>query len=350
MAPAGKGKWHFIHDQRFFVTILLTNPYRQDESLLKNPTGKSDLFFYISVIMRKYFHVNTFTTLPMKGNPAGVVLGSDSLKTTDMQAIARDLALPETVFVLKPVNREAVASLRWFSPAQELEISGHGTLAAITVMIRERLIAPPDSFVQVVNLDYKSGQLAVSISKSNGTDPSVWINLPVPALSPFGGAQEDIFRHLGITDNDIDSRLPIMKSDTRVLIIPVLGLLTLRKIAPNFENLKKILHDENLRGVSTFCRETVRPSSTFHSRYFSPGTGINEDPVTGLVNGILAHYWVSTVLPSVENRTYTFSGEQGEAINREGEVKINVHIRDGKTHGVEINGAARILLQGTLEF
>lgn len=318
--------------------------------MVKIPTGKSDLFFYISEIMRKYFHVNSFTTLPMKGNPAGVVLGADSLKPSDMQAIARDLALPETVFVLKPDSRESVARLRWFSPAQELEISGHGTLAAVNVLIKERMIAPPDTFVQVINLEYKSGQLAVSLSKSNGTDPSVWINLPVPSLSPFGGAQEDIFRHLGITDNDIDSRLPIMKSDTRVLIIPVLGLLTLRKIAPNFENLKRILADEGLRGVSTFCRETMRPSSNFHSRYFSPGTGINEDPVTGLVNGILAHYWVSTVLSSVENRTYTFTGEQGEAISREGEVKVNVHIRDGKTHGVEISGSARILLQGTLEF
>lgn len=299
--------------------------------------------------MRKYYHVNSFTSQPLKGNPAGVVFNTEQLTAEDMQGIARDLNLPETVFILPGKSEKSICTLRWFTPSSEISLSGHSTLAALHVLIKERVINVVDGFVSHHHLDYQKGILPVSVETGHAKNPLIWIGLPVPTFKPYGGPQEDIFRFLGITDNDIDSRLPIYLTDSRVFMIPVLGLLTLKKIQPSFEQLKKILIDENISGVCTFSRETIRPSSNFHSRYFSPNLGINEDPVTGTTNAALAAYWLNFVFPGLENRSYQFTGEQGSAINRDGEVHIKADVRDRSISRLEISGSARIFMQGYLE-
>ncbi|MCK6601188.1 MAG: PhzF family phenazine biosynthesis protein [Bacteroidetes bacterium] len=300
--------------------------------------------------MRKYFHVNSFTTQPLRGNPSGVVLNGEKLSDEDMQLIARDINLPETVFVLPGTSEKSVCSLRWFTPTSEISLSGHSTLAAIHVLIRERILPVVDGFVNHHHLDYQKGILPFSVEPPAGGAPTVWIGLPVPVFKPFGGPQEDIFRHLGITDNDIDSRLPIYITDTKFLMIPVLGLLTVKKILPNYGLLRKVLQEESISGVLTFSRETVKPASNFHSRFFSPGLGINEDPVTGITNASLAAYWLNYILPSPENRTYEFIGEQGFSIRRDGEVTVRALVQDRAISRLEISGPVRVFLQGYLEF
>lgn len=298
--------------------------------------------------MRKYYQVNSFTNNVLKGNPAGVVLNAETLSDYEMQMIARDLNLSETAFVLPPVNKLANIKLRWFSATTEIPLCGHSTIATIHVLLKENILQLVEGFFTKFVIEYKGGILPISVSRLNSEDYEIWFTVPVPKFTPFGGQQEDIFQHLGMHDNDLDSRFPIYKSDSNYLFIPVLGLLTLRKLVPNFDALKEIMIEEELSGICTFSRETIRPNCTFHSRFFSPVWGINEDPVTGTANAQLAVYWLHYVLQGIEKESYQFVGEQGFSIDRDGEVKISVRSFKNQIVALEIGGTGRIFLSGYL--
>lgn len=298
--------------------------------------------------MRKYYQVNAFTTNVLKGNPAGVVLNSESLSDYEMQMIARDLNLSETAFIFPPVNKFANIKIRWFSPTMELPLWGHSTIASIYVLLKEKIFNLVEGFFTKFVIEYNGGVLPVSVSRLNSEDYEIWFTVPVPKFSPFGGDQQDIFRFLGMHDNDLDSRLPIYQSDSKYLFVPVLGLLTLRKLEPNFDGLKEIMKEENLNGICTFSRETIRTTSSFHSRFFSPVFGINEDPVTGTANAQLAVYWLNHVLPSISKESYEMIGEQGFSIDRDGEVKVSMKVYKNQVVALEIGGTGRIFLSGYL--
>lgn len=110
-------------------------------------------------------HVNAFTTTPFCGNPAGVVVDARGLSDERMQLIARELGLPETSFVLPPTQRGADLQIRWFSPAVEIPLCGHATIAAFHVLAEEGLHGMRHYGVRAFNLQTKSGILQVGVDK-----------------------------------------------------------------------------------------------------------------------------------------------------------------------------------------
>ena len=83
--------------------------------------------------------VDTFTQLPLTGNPAGVVLGGEGLADKQMQMIAREMSVPETAFVLPPTIPDADLRIRWFTPTVEVPLCGHATVASFHVLAHDGL-------------------------------------------------------------------------------------------------------------------------------------------------------------------------------------------------------------------
>jgi PhzF family phenazine biosynthesis protein len=117
---------------------------------------------------------------------------------------------------------------------------------------------------------------------------------------------------------------------------------------PDFQLIKKVLLRKKLLGVCIFSTETIDRSSTFHSRFFAPNDGIDEDPVTGSANGPLGVYMVVQGLVGKSEGLIKMIGEQGDAIGRPGRIKVEVHVEHGKPKSVAIVGSAVTVLEGLL--
>ena len=293
----------------------------------------------------KVKHIDAFTSKAFAGNPAAVVLSGDGLTEQQMQSIAREMNLSETVFVLPPSNKHADLRLRWFTPANEVALCGHATIASFHALAEENLYGMKKNGSYPFHLETASGILDVLVVKDNGR-ATVKFALPMPRFKKNQHLKTDFLTSLGMRDNDFDKRLPCVSWVNAYL--PVRRLSVLYDMRPDFQLIKKVLLRKKLLGVCIFSTETIDRSSTFHSRFFAPNDGINEDPVTGSANGPLGVYMVVQGLVGKSEGLIEMIGEQGDAIGRPGRVKVEVHVEHGKPKSVAIVGSAVTVLEGLL--
>jgi len=293
----------------------------------------------------KIRHVDAFTTEPFAGNPAGVVLDARGLNDAAMQNIAKEMNLSETAFILPPTTKAADIQIRWFTPAMEVPLCGHATVAGFHALAQEGLhgMKRPGSYY--FRLQTKSGVLGIIVEKKySGT--VIEFQLPVPNFRVQKHVPAPLLKALGISSGDVQRDLPFVAQS--YLYLPLKKLSTVKKLQPDITPLHKILKATKTLGISLFTLETIEQSSAVHSRFFAPEAGIVEDPVTGSANGPLGVYLYqyaiardypvpSLVLP---DGRVEFVGEQGDEIGRRGRVKIRLRVTGHGVKQVSIAGEA----------
>jgi predicted PhzF superfamily epimerase YddE/YHI9 len=214
----------------------------------------------------RIFQVDSFTADPFKGNPAGVCLLPGPAPEAWMQGVAREMNLSETAF-LHPVA-DGLA-IRWFTPTVEVSLCGHATLASAHVLYQEGRVEPsmPARFSSL------SGPLgARKLGDFIELDFPARPESPVPAPPGLASALGAIPRYVGL---NVDDYLVLLEGEPDV-----------RRLAPDFASLRKL-------GVRGVC--VTAPSADnrfdFVSRFFAPGAGIDEDPVTGSAHCCLGPFW-----------------------------------------------------------
>ncbi len=212
--------------------------------------------------------VDAFTDQPFAGNPAAICVTDAPLEEGLMRAIALEMNLSETAF-LHPI--EGGYSLRWFTPAIEVDLCGHATLASAHVLWSEGHL----STEKVARFHTKSGWL--SAQKKDD-----WIEMDFPA-QPVHSAHvmPQLVKSLCCHGN-IRS---VAKNDTNYLI-EFQNESAVRSLEPDFAEMKKL----PVQGVIVTA-PADSDDYDFVSRYFGPAAGVNEDPVTGSAHASLAPYW-----------------------------------------------------------
>jgi PhzF family phenazine biosynthesis protein len=210
------------------------------------------------------YHINAFAGTGLSGNPAMVCPLDRWFDDEKLQLIARENHLPVTAFFVESGDHYA---LRWFTPTIELQICGHGTLAAAAVLF-EYL----DTSKASVVFQTKGG--AFPVVKDG---PLICMDLPVHEAVPCSTEPENLVRALG--------RVPaeILKAASNYLVIYE-GEEDIRAIAPDMELLQAV---DGLGVIVTAPGE----EADFVSRYFAPKIGIPEDAATGSTHCTLAPYW-----------------------------------------------------------
>lgn len=215
--------------------------------------------------------IDAFTPQAFRGNAAAVCLLDAFPDTADMQLVAAQMDLSETAFAVR--NRHLDYDLRWFTPQVEVNLCGHATLAVTHVLRQTGTIREGD----VVTYHTLSGDLTARakdrlIELDFPTLPGETVKPPV-ALKALG---VDIVACELSRDN---------------YLVEVKNFETLLACAPNFKKLAKL----DAQGVIVTTANGLQKSGVegfdFASRYFCPGIGINEDPVTGSAHCTLAPYW-----------------------------------------------------------
>ncbi len=231
------------------------------------------------------YQVDSFTTAPFAGNPAGVCLLPGPADPAWMQNVAREMNLSETAFL---VRREDGFDLRWFTPLVEVDLCGHGTLASAHTLWESKTLPPGEA----ARFHTRSGLLTC-------TRRNDWIEMDFPAapaqtIPPLTGLAEALgapFKYVGA--NQFDYLVEVDSEET------------VRALRPDFPRLKTL----GVRGVMVTALATS-PEFDFVSRFFAPGAGIDEDPVTGSAHCCLAPYW-SLVLNKREFTAYQASARGG---------------------------------------
>ncbi|MEM7713884.1 MAG: PhzF family phenazine biosynthesis protein [Cyanobacteria bacterium P01_A01_bin.68] len=210
--------------------------------------------------------VDAFTNKPFSGNPAAVCVLSSPKDDTWMQNVAQEMNLSETAFLVK---QEDGYNLRWFTPAAEVPLCGHATLASSHVLWSENHLLPDES----AHFHTKSG-LLIAKKQEN------WIELDFPAnISEKSSAVVELSEALGVPIKTV------MKNSLGYLV-EVESEELVRGMQPNFTLLAQQFPEVIVTSAAENSSEY-----DFISRFFAPGLGINEDPVTGAAHCCLAPYW-----------------------------------------------------------
>lgn len=305
---------------------------------------------------RAYYIVDAFTSEPFGGNPAAVVLDTQGLNDDRMQRIAAEFNLSETTFVLPPVEVESTGyghrvRFRWFSPSMEVRMCGHATLAGMHAMVqagRLSIGSPPDSIG--IDIETCSGVLRAFVehlpSEAHGV--VIWLDLIDPRLSPQSldlPALADVLRLP--TDAFDDTMPPVRTQDDDVLVF-VRDVSLVNAANPRFEQLAALMAESAVRGMSLATRRTLTPSIHVQSRFFAPGAGIDEDPVTGSVHGPLAAYLVARGHVPLTDGLAGLQCVQSRPGGRTGLIWALVQPRADGTSGVRIGGRTVTTMRGVL--
>jgi PhzF family phenazine biosynthesis protein len=222
----------------------------------------------------RVYHVDAFTHQPFAGNPAAVCLLSQPRDESWMHAMAAELNLPKTAFVLREGTADCFR-LRWFGMDGESQLCGHATLATAHILWEsaEARSGEPIRFLTASGA-LQARQLAAG-----------WIELDFPAEVAVAETRPGLAEALGVD--------ALWTGRNRLhFLVEVADEPAVRAVEPDFRRLAGVLPPA--RGVIVTARAGAATGGyDFVSRFFAPGIGIDEDPVTGSAHCALGPYWAA---------------------------------------------------------
>jgi PhzF family phenazine biosynthesis protein len=216
----------------------------------------------------RIFQVDAFTSQPFAGNPAGVCLLPEARDDGWMLAVAREMNLSETAF-LRPEGDGF--RLRWFTPAVEVDLCGHATLASAHVLWQEGIIAA----TATARFETRSGQLF-----AGRRGELIELDFPAQPEQP-AKPPAHLLEALGV------EALYVGRNRSDILVL-VESEAVVRAMRPDIARLRS----EDVRGVIVTARAAT-PGYDFVSRFFAPAVGVDEDPVTGSAHCCLGPFWAA---------------------------------------------------------
>ncbi|MGZ9133371.1 MAG: PhzF family phenazine biosynthesis protein [Nitrospira sp.] len=299
----------------------------------------------------KFYQADVFTSQPFGGNPVAVFPDADGLTDDELQQIAREMNLSETVFVFPPTDPAAVARLRIFTPTQEIPFAGHPVLGTFYVLAQIGRISTQEPVTPVVQ-ECNIGLFPVELHAEQSRVVRVVMSQPKPEfLDPIddvyliGGALS-LPKHV-IADTKWP--LQVVSTGLPVLIVPVRTLTAVRSINPDASAIINVCERFGANGIMVFTTVTVESFASVHARMFAPKIGILEDPATGSAGGALGAYLVQNGVVEVGPTTDILI-EQGYEIDRPSRILVQVESDDDVIQGVKVGGHCVMVVEGTLKF
>jgi trans-2,3-dihydro-3-hydroxyanthranilate isomerase len=311
--------------------------------------------------MRKlrYHLVDVFTNRQFGGNPLAVFTNGRGVRTETMQAIAKELNLSETTFVLPPDDAANDYRVRIFTPGQELPMAGHPTVGTTYVLAREHMIerakkSGSEGAETEIKLEEGVGTIPVRVEWRDGAAGFIQMRQPLPT---FGARVEDIravAEMLSIDAEEIaETKLPleVVSCGVPFFYVPVKSLRAVRNIKFRVDVWENKLKEIVPPAVFVFTHEVEFTGSTVHSRMFAPAMGVWEDPATGGASGPLGCYLVQhRVVSSGDGGTVAeFTSEQGVEMGRPSFIKIKITREGEAITDVRVGGECRFMGEGYLE-
>lgn len=297
-----------------------------------------------------YHTLDVFTDRRFGGNPLAVVHEADGLSDEQMQAIAQEFNLSETVFVLKSTSVSHSARVRIFTPTKELPFAGHPTIGTAALMAELRTPTTDRESDSIVTLEEGIGTVRVGVRLRPGT--AAFAEFDTPRLPQPAGAlppAEKLAAGLGLIPSEIgfENHRPICFAvgDT-FAFVPVVSLEAIAKARINGPHWSEAFDNQGIVGAYLYTRQCHHTTSAFHVRMFAPAVGVPEDPATGSAAVCLAGvvHQFDGLTDGIHRRTL----EQGFQMGRPSLISLTLSVEAGKLGGVRIGGHAVPVSQGVL--
>jgi trans-2,3-dihydro-3-hydroxyanthranilate isomerase len=289
----------------------------------------------------RFYTLDVFTNNRFEGNPLAVFTDGDSLSNDQMQAIAREMNLAETVFVQKPTDERALARLRIFTTQQELKLAGHPVVGTWFLLAELGVVPAQEGGVHVMQ-ETGAGVLPVEIRFKEGRPQRVTMTQTPAVFRPIKFKKAALAKSLGLTPKDFDPHLDPECVSTGIfnLMVPLRNRAALGKISMNMFELRKLL---GKNATMAYCFAQGGSAKVF-SRGMLPWE-IYEDPATGSAAGSLGAYLVKhgKLAPG-----HTLSILQGEEMGRPSHIEVEV-TQSGKKLVPRVSGAAVKVFEGIIQ-
>lgn len=294
--------------------------------------------------MRRYtvVQVDAFTTTPLQGNPCAVLPDARGLSDAEMQAIAREMNLSETAFVLP--SDKADFRFRYFTPATEIPLAGHPTISTAHVLVEQGRIPLKDGRA-MFTMELNVGVLPVEIVAREGDVTRVVMTQKKPEFRrTFEHAE--VASVFGLPVDDLDLRYPpqVVSTGTPQLMAMARSLDSLERIRADHDALQELSVRGGFFSAHVFCLGGFSPSADTHARHYAPEAGIAEDPFTGSASGGMGAYIVHHGIKPGPR----FHIEQGHLCGRPGEGDVEVIGPPGDIQTVRVGGPAVTVMRGEL--
>lgn len=291
--------------------------------------------------------VDVFTNTPFTGNPLAIVLGSDGLTTKQMQTIASEFNLSETIFVQTPDDPANTAKVRIFFPTDEIPFAGHPTIGC-AIYLAEQQFSSGEDFEIELRLEEVAGLVPVIIIRKAG---EILAQLSAPII-PFGISAQvpnegDAAKALGLGKNEIGlsgHTIYSHQGGPTFLYVPLASkqAVSNAKICEPF--CSKITTQAKATGLYAYWFDAEK--AQIHARMFDPMSGIMEDPATGSASAILASQLKNAgVLVEGQN---DFSLFQGYDMGRPSDLSLEIDFTDGEIEAVRVAGSAVYISSGKI--
>jgi len=288
-----------------------------------------------------FIQLDVFSSVPLEGNPLAVFSDGRGLSDDDMQAIAREMNLSETTFVLPregAVEKERGKRVRIFTVQEELPFAGHPTLGTAFAL-------RGNTGNQEIKLDLNVGPVPVHFEEISGKPTFGEMTQADPVFSRVH-EPEKIAEVTGIPLVDIDTSLPIQTVSTGLpfTIMPLRGLDAIRRLNINHTSTGEYLSSTGGKFLYCVTRETVDRGARLHARMiFYNG----EDPATGSASGCAAAWMVEHGVAQPEERVMI---EQGVEMKRPSRIFVRASRRNDNVVNVRVGGNVVEVLRGELFF
>jgi trans-2,3-dihydro-3-hydroxyanthranilate isomerase len=288
----------------------------------------------------RFYTLDVFTTTRFEGNPLAVFTDGDGLSDDQMQAIAREMNLAETVFVQKPTAEEALARLRIFTTKEELKLAGHPVIGTWFLLAELGVVPAQEGGVHILQ-ETGAGVLPVEIRFKDGRPQGVTMTQKEAIFKPAKINSKKLAAALGISPKDFDPKLEPQFVSTGIfnLMVPLRNRAALGKIAMITNDLRKL---QGKNATMAYCFALGGNGKAF-SRGMLPWE-LYEDAATGSAAGSLGAYLVKQgrLAPG-----HTLSILQGTEMGRPSHIEVAV-TQSGKKLVPRVSGAAVKVFEGTI--
>jgi trans-2,3-dihydro-3-hydroxyanthranilate isomerase len=287
-----------------------------------------------------FVQVDVFTSQALAGNPLAIFPDGRDLTSVEMLAIAKEMNLAETTFVLprdQVTEAEHGKQVRIFTVKEELPFAGHPTLGTAFYL--------RSAGAKEVALDLKVGKVPVRFEETSGEPVFGEMTQVNPTIGPVHD-REAVVRAAGLRDGDIDPSLPIQTVSTGVpfTIVPLRGLSNMRDLQIDQKQSAAYLEKAGGKFFYFVSRETVDQSARLHARMlFYNG----EDPGTGSAAGCTAAWMVANRVAQPDERVLI---EQGIEMGRPSRIHVRASLQDDRVVNVRVGGNVVEVARGEIYF
>jgi trans-2,3-dihydro-3-hydroxyanthranilate isomerase len=285
--------------------------------------------------------VDAFTERPLAGNPCAIIFDADSLNDAQMLAIAKEMNLSETAFVLQ--SSVADVRARYFTPAEEVPLAGHPTIATMHALVETGYIKLNGDYTKIL-LELQVGPIPIELY-ATGTGARIVMNQKKPVLGAIL-LPEEVMPHFGLETADCLPNVPlqIVSTGTPQLMIPVRNLDVLRRARLNTTTYPAFRQNAGFFSPHLFCLQGVTNQGDTFARHFGVPPDTMEDPFTGSATGGMAAYlWHHHLI-----KKPVFTAEQGHWMNRPGQAQVEVVGPPDDIETVKVGGTAVTVMRGEL--